>query len=376
MTKKTILLITLTLSYINIFAQETKPCLFIGIYDKEKKGICSDKTWIHEGVIDLAEYKQRELQFREEHKNDESFSTSRKFVSAKQCVIVYEYQRKVSGWNCSPTIVSYQTGTSIENCKQQLNERVTKFPKDYTTQPTIIYTWCGKGVEDTPGEEQSGGGTTATIRSCPTCGFKFSNNSPSYNCVALEWWSLSTKTNVVDASGNFKQSTDPQAKSFTIEFRKQGEIYWTTEKRENSGKNTHTISGLDACTKYEVRLITTCDNGQVSAPTNIIRFTTACTKPGNLTVENITNNSAKVNSQRLTASITFPCAGSASTQIRIIEFKTSTTAWQEVVCNSGSPCILNALVPNTIYRVRARYKYGNNLYSNYTNEVSFTTAIN
>lgn len=209
---------------------------------------------------------------------------------------------------------------------------------------------------------------------CPKYGFKLSNNNPSYNCVALVWWSLSTRTNSVDASGNFKQSTDPQPKFFTIQFKRQGDIYWTSEKRDNTGKNDYTISGLDACTKYEVRLITKCDNNEVSEPSNIVRFTTACNKPGNLTVENITKNSAKINSQRLTAAFTFPCASSSTKQIRIIEYKTNTSSWQEVVCNSGSPCILNALSSVTIYRVRARYKYGNNLYSNYTNEISFTTT--
>ena len=178
----------------------------------------------------------------------------------------------------------------------------------------------------------------------------------------------------MDAAGNFKQSNDPEAKSFTIDFRKQGDISWTSERRDNTGRNVHTLNGLDACTQYEVRLTATCNNNVVSIPSNIVRFTTACTKPGNLSVENITNNSAKVSSQRLTALFTSPCSSSAKTQVRIVEYKTSTSNWQDVICNSGSPCILNALQSATTYRVRARYKYGNNLYSGYTNEVSFTTG--
>lgn len=253
-------------------------------------------------------------------------------------------------------------------------KRVNRVVEDSDNETRSVLYEDFEGV--TGNTVNSGNSNDNKSKVCPTYGFKFSNNNPSYNCVALEWWSLSTKTNMVDASGNFKQSTDPQARSFTIEFRKQGDVYWTTEKRANSGKNTHTISGLDACTKYEVRLFTMCDNNQVSAPTNIIRFTTACTKPGNLSVENITNNSAKVSSERLTALFTSPCSSSSNTQIRIIELKTNTGTWQEVICNSGSPCVLSALSPGTIYRVRARYKYGNKLYSNYTNEISFTTSVN
>jgi hypothetical protein len=403
MFKKTLLFFAFVLTCLNTFAQSTNPCLFIGIYDSEKKFICSNKTWIREEIENRAEFEQKRLQFKEAHKNDESFSTTTEFVSDKQCVIVYEYKKKISGWDCNPIAIGIIKGATIESCKEQLAAMIAKNPNHFVTQPHIVFSKeaspskpvaenkpdIGSGGGNTDGEgggtsDSSGSGSSGnagnsnenTNSSCPTYGFKFSNNNPSYNCIALEWWSLSTKTNIVDASGNFKQSTDPQAKSFTIEFRKLGDIYWTIEKRVNTGKNTHTISGLDACTKYEVRLIATCDNNQVSAPTNIIRFTTACNKPGNLTVENITNNSAKINNERLTASVTFPCASSASTQIRIVEFKTSTGTWQEVICNSGSPCILNALSPGTIYRVRARYKYGNNLYSNYTNEISFTTSVN
>jgi hypothetical protein len=209
------------------------------------------------------------------------------------------------------------------------------------------------------------------IKTCPTFGFKFSN-TPSYNCVALEWWALSTKVNMIDANGNFNQSNNPEAKYFTIQFRKQGDVYWTSEKRDNTGRNVHTLTGLDACSKYEVRLITSCDNNIDSNPSNIVRFTTACNKPAELIIEDIKDNSAKISSKRQLV-ISYPCS-SAKTQIRSIEFKTSTTAWDEVICNTGSPCFLSALSPNTTYRVRARYKYGNALFSNYTNEVSFTTT--
>ncbi|MDP1727715.1 MAG: fibronectin type III domain-containing protein, partial [Bacteroidota bacterium] len=208
---------------------------------------------------------------------------------------------------------------------------------------------------------------------CPAYGFKF-NNTPSYNCVALAWWSLSTKVNSVDAQGNFKQSNQAEAKYFTIEFRRQGDIHWTADRRDNTGRNVHTLSSLDACTQYEVRLIADCGNNTSSSTSNIVRFKTACNAPGKLSVENISNHSAKVSSQRLTASITHPCSSSASTQIRIVEYKSNTGDWEDIICNSGSPCFLNGLNPGTVYRVRARYKYGDNLYSNYTNEVSFKTT--
>lgn len=64
MTKKTILLIALTLMCLNIFAQEVKPCLFIGRYDKIKRGIiCSDRAYVQKGVNDIVEYEQIKSNF-------------------------------------------------------------------------------------------------------------------------------------------------------------------------------------------------------------------------------------------------------------------------------------------------------------------------
>lgn len=208
---------------------------------------------------------------------------------------------------------------------------------------------------------------------CPTFGFKFSN-SPTYNCVALEWWSISTKVNTIDANGNFKQSSNPEPVSFTVQYRKQGSSTWTSDNREKMARNLYILKGLDACTDYEVRLITTCDNKAVSAPSNTVRFKTDCTPPPSLTIENVKINSAQVSSNRRIVSV-YPCPPD-ETRIRVVEFKTGTGNWDEVICNSGSLCVLNGLLPGMIYRVRARYKFSNNIYSNYTNEVSFTTKGN
>ena len=145
MTKKTILLITLTLSYINIFAQESKPCLFIGRYDKDKT-YCSDKGWVHEEVKDKQEYELKRTEFREKHKADVGMTYPTDFFSEKECVIVYEYQRRNGSFNCDQTFVNLIRGNSVESCKDQLAKQIIKNGKDYyLSQPNIIYTWQGKG---------------------------------------------------------------------------------------------------------------------------------------------------------------------------------------------------------------------------------------
>lgn len=145
----------------NLFAQEVKPCLFIGVYDNEKKGICSDKTWIHEEINDIAEYEKSRLQFKEAHKNDESFSTSTVFVSDKESVIVYQFKKNISGFDCKPNIIGFIKGTTIEDCKEQLAAQVTKNFNYYVTQPTIIYTRQGNGGTQKQTLTEDLGGVTA-----------------------------------------------------------------------------------------------------------------------------------------------------------------------------------------------------------------------
>ena len=338
-------------------SQSNSP-LFIGTFDIEKKGICSNKGYIIEEVKDRAEYEVECKKFKELHKNDESFSTGMRFLSNKECVVIYQYQHRVSGWNCSPTVHSIKIGKSLESCKAEMDNYYAKYPKEFTTAPVIVYSKC-----NTP---------EITSSSCPTYGFKL-NATPSYNCASLAWWALSTTTNTVDAKGNYKQNKVPEAISFTISYRKVGALTWNIEVAQNTGHNLLSITGLDACTKYEVFMTTTCDNNETSAPSPTLKFTTACKQTGATSFQNISKTSVKIVSDRVTALLTSPCKSEAEMQIRIVEYKSNTGQWIEVICNSGEPCIVTGLIPGTLYKVRTRFKYGDNLFSNYTAEKSFTT---
>ena len=132
MTKKTILLIPFILVCFNLFAQEVKPCLFIGRYDKVKKGICSDRAFVKEGVNDIQEYEEKRKAFLLQYKGE---NPSTNFVSTKQCVVVYEYQQKISGWDCSPSVYSVKIQATIESCEKEMAVYLAKYPKDFKTQP-------------------------------------------------------------------------------------------------------------------------------------------------------------------------------------------------------------------------------------------------
>ena len=139
--KKTTLTIISLLFCLTIFAQEAKPCLFIGTYEINKRGICGDFELVHEQVMDYAEYIIMRIQFNEEHKIQ---SPTTKFIDKNESVIAYKYEKKISGWGCNSNVISTKIGKSIEECNKQLADQLAKSPKDFTTQPNIVFTWQGK----------------------------------------------------------------------------------------------------------------------------------------------------------------------------------------------------------------------------------------
>ena len=151
---KTIVVIASILWCTNLFAQQAKPCQFIGLYDKNKRGICSDRAMISEEVKDYAEYMLKRATFIELHKKE---NPNTRFITEKESVIVYEYEKKISGWNCNSRVISIKTGQSINDCNKQLADQLTKYPNDFTTQPKTIFTWQGKALSGSEYSKDYGG---------------------------------------------------------------------------------------------------------------------------------------------------------------------------------------------------------------------------
>jgi len=75
----------------------------------------------------------------------------------------------MAGWNCNSNVISIKTSKSVEDCFKQFADHQAKYPKDFTTQPKIIFTWQGKGNRIATYSEDFGGlngkftsGNTAT----------------------------------------------------------------------------------------------------------------------------------------------------------------------------------------------------------------------
>ena len=138
---------------INLFAQEAKKCLFIGIYEKTKRGICSDYEFVHEEIVDYADFAIKRTAFYEAHKTN----SKTVFVDTNEAIIIYAYEKKISGWNCNSNVISYKTGKSMADCNKLLTDQLANNPSDFTTQPKTVFTWQGKNKNKTEYTKDFGG---------------------------------------------------------------------------------------------------------------------------------------------------------------------------------------------------------------------------
>jgi hypothetical protein len=127
---------------LNLFAQDKKPCHFIGLYDSNGKGVCSDRAMEHEDVADMTAYYTKRTEFMNAH-NKQNPQTY--FIDIKETVVTYEYQKHVGGWNCDIKVISVKKGKSLEECQQIIADQLAKNPSDFKTQPTATFTWKGNG---------------------------------------------------------------------------------------------------------------------------------------------------------------------------------------------------------------------------------------
>ena len=139
--KKVFVLLALVIYCSNGFAQQTKKALFIGIYEKNKRGICGDYEMVQMEVANYAEYAIKRIEFQEEYKKQ---NASTKFVDVNESVICYKYEKKISGWNCNSNVISVKIGKSLEDCNKQLANQLAQNTDDFTTPPITFFTWQSK----------------------------------------------------------------------------------------------------------------------------------------------------------------------------------------------------------------------------------------
>jgi hypothetical protein len=126
--------ISLLLVCMNLFAQETKPCLFIGHY-KSAKADCSDRILVREEINNKASYDLRKKEFYEEHIGYSPYSD---FVSQKDCVIICEFKTR-SVFNCSPAGFKAFIALTIEGCRKKMEQDIILHEKKRSVKPKSVY---------------------------------------------------------------------------------------------------------------------------------------------------------------------------------------------------------------------------------------------
>lgn len=201
---------------------------------------------------------------------------------------------------------------------------------------------------------------------CPTVNFSYAEVGT--NCVSLNYFEQ--KVIVHDPrSGEIRTNNTPT--NYIIQFRKAGDLSWS--ERNAPSVLLYSFTGLEPCTKYEMRMLRDCGGGKRSIPSGIVSFTTTCPDMPSFQMINITSSSANVDFRMSTSSQGGQCGFSILPKT-VFEYKREGGIWESVYCTTGKgPCTFFGLTPNTGYRVRAKRDYGNGKYSGYTNEIYFKT---
>jgi hypothetical protein len=129
------IIISLLLVCMNLFAQETKPWLFIGIY-RSATGDCADWILVREEINDMNEYKLRSQRFYDDHKG---FSPRPDYISEKHCVIICEFKTKKYNSKCFPKGYKIFKAYSIKDCKRAMEQDTKLYKNDRSVQPFPLY---------------------------------------------------------------------------------------------------------------------------------------------------------------------------------------------------------------------------------------------
>ena len=98
--------------------------------------MCRNYTFIQEDVIDLKAFETRRKELLTQYK-DQSILV--RLVSPDEAVMVFEYDKTISGWNCTKKVVAIRIGKDLASCQRQIDEDVRTWPNDYKSPPKSIF---------------------------------------------------------------------------------------------------------------------------------------------------------------------------------------------------------------------------------------------
>jgi hypothetical protein len=175
-----------------------------------------------------------------------------------------------------------------------------------------------------------------------------------------------TNINIVPTYKSADVTWQGESDNYQIAYRKTKTSDWTVMTAQE-GKAT--ISGLDAETAYDLRMRSICAPGDTSLWSAIVNFMTtaipACVTPSDLTVKEITANSAQLSWTADASNLTW----------NLRYRKSNVTSWTEQTDLKATVYSLAGLESNTVYIWRVQATCEEERVSNWAAQNKFTTSV-
>ncbi|MFY7652366.1 MAG: fibronectin type III domain-containing protein [Chitinophagaceae bacterium] len=209
---------------------------------------------------------------------------------------------------------------------------------------------------------------------------RFSAESASY-CLKFKWTACPNlgKSITIMPDGSINQDLQPEIAYVIIQYRKKGDLVWTTLKGNGNCVipfSAYIEPNVEPCTVYEYRGMAVYENKTMSEMSGVGNISTQCFAPFNLRAENVSVNTLSLNfrvQMSSTGSIFLNSdCNTKGKETYVVEYSSNGMQWESFEYVNGKLVIQN-LQPATNYQVRVRSKYANNKLSAYSNVITVQT---
>lgn len=196
--------------------------------------------------------------------------------------------------------IDFCNGYNSANWEAQIT--IAIFNQATETVETILANTIGCSISfDTPNENNlSLYLIISDNQNCGNVSQQIDNGYLSFACVTETIECIAPSNllvNSITANSATLSWNATNAEAYNIQLKKNNNTEWTTLSLSNSS-TTFESTNLAPCTNYQFRVQAICEDGNSSPFSEIQNFTTTgcanCLAPTNVTISNVTNNSAQV----------------------------------------------------------------------------------
>ncbi len=106
------------------------------ISETGKNWMCRDYGFIQEKVADKISYDKRRNEIIQKYPG---VQTIVKLIKPNEAIVVYEYEKEETSWNCRKRLINIIVGGNIDSCRSKMEKDVVKRPNHYKSQPKSIF---------------------------------------------------------------------------------------------------------------------------------------------------------------------------------------------------------------------------------------------